>query len=56
MITSLVIITIFKNNSFNANSVEPDQTPGSAASDLGLQLFASYHLRVSKLTWINKKI
>ena len=30
------IITCLKKTAFNANSVDPDQTPRSAASDLGL--------------------
>ena len=32
------IVTMFYSNSFalNANSVDPDQTPQNAASDLGL--------------------
>ena len=30
------IAMLYKSSVFNANSVEPDQTPRSAASDLGL--------------------
>ena len=41
----LVFITMFVEISeFNANSVDPDQTPRSAASDLGL-----YFLQMSLL-------
>ena len=39
----LLLLPYFINISvFNANSVDPDQTPRSVASDLGLQ-FASVH-------------
>ena len=36
-----------------ANSGDPDQTPRSAASDLGLHCLPITHLRVSRLQWVN---
>ena len=36
-----------------ANSGDPDQTPHSAASDLGLHCLPSTLLRVSRLQWVN---
>ena len=36
-----------------ANSGDPDQTPRSAASDLGLHCLPSTLLRVSRLQWVN---
>ena len=36
-----------------ANSGEPDQTPHSAASDLGLHCLPITRLRVSSLQWVN---
>ena len=33
----LVLSCFVEMSEFNANSVDPDQTPRSAASDLGLQ-------------------
>ena len=36
-----------------ANSGDPDQTPRSAASDLGLDCLPITLLRVSRLQWIN---
>ena len=42
---------------FNANSVEPDQTPRSVASDLGLHCFADNSVGVEwwvpRLKWVN---
>ena len=35
-----------------ANSGDPDQTPRSAASDLGLHCLPSTLLRVSRLQWV----
>ena len=37
-----------------ANSGEPDQTPRSAASDLGLHCLPVTLLRVSQLQWYNR--
>ena len=36
-----------------ANSGDPDQTPHSAASDLGLHCFPITLLRVSRQQWVN---
>ena len=38
-----------------ANSGDPDQTPHSAASDLGLHCLPSTLLRVSRLQWVIMK-
>ena len=35
-----------------ANSKDPDQTPRSAASDLGLHCLPSTLLQVSRLQWV----
>ena len=37
-----------------ANSGDPDQTPRSAASDLGLPCLPVTLLRVSRLQWVNE--
>ena len=37
---------------FNANSVDPDQTPRSAASDLGLHCLPMSLLRNASLKWV----
>ena len=39
-----------------ANSGDPDQTPRSAASDLGLHCLSITPLRVSRLQWVNNWI
>ena len=36
-----------------ANSGDPDQTPRSAASDLGLHCLPVILLQVSRLQWVN---
>ena len=41
---------------FNANSVDPDQTPRSAASDLGLHCLPITLLPDSRLEWVNPVI
>ena len=38
---------------FYANSADPDQTPHSAACDLGLHCLPVRLLRVSRLNWVN---
>ena len=38
---------------FNANSVDPDQVPHSAASDLGLHCLPVSLLRDARLKWVN---
>ena len=37
----------------DANSVDPDQTPSSAASDLGLQCLSMPLLRDARHEWVN---
>ena len=39
-----------------ANSVDPDQIPCSAASDLGLHCLQITPLGVSRLEWVNKSL
>ena len=47
------IITMFyKIPVFNANSVDPDPTPRSAASDLGLHYLPMSHLWDARLKWV----
>ena len=36
-----------------ANSGDPDQTPRSVASDLGLHCLQITHLGISRLQWVN---
>ena len=38
-----------------ANSGDPDQTPHSSASDLGLHCLPVTHLGVSNFHWVNAK-
>ena len=38
---------------FNANSVDPDQTPRSAASDQGLHCLPTSLLLNARLKWVN---
>ena len=38
----------------NANSIDPDQTPRSAASDLGLHCLPMSHLWDVRHKWVNK--
>ena len=39
-----------------ANSGDPDQTPRSVESDLGLHCLPITHLRVSRLQWVKRNI
>ena len=39
-----------------ANSGDPDQTPHSVASVLGLHCLSVTLLRVSRLQWVNRKL
>ena len=41
---------------FNAKSVDPYQTPHSAASDLGLHCFQIALFVVSRLKWVNTMV
>ena len=38
---------------FNANSVDPDQTPRTAASDLGIHFLPMSHLWDARFKWAN---
>ena len=38
----------------NANRVDPDQTPRSAASDLGLHCLPMSHLWDARHKWVNR--
>ena len=50
------IITIFyKNSVLNANSVDPGQTPRSAASDLGLHCLQMSLLLDARHKWVRKR-
>ena len=40
---------------FNANSAEPDQTPHSVASDLGLHCLPVSHLWDARLKWVEEE-
>ena len=54
----LLLLSCFVEISeFNANRVDPDQTPRSAASDLDLPCLSMSHLWDARLKWIkaNKK-
>ena len=48
------VMTMFYRNSyvFNANSVDPDQMPHSAASDLGLHGLLMFLLWNARLKWV----
>ena len=48
-----VYIFLKKKAKLFANSGDPDQTPHSAASDLGLHCLPVTLLRVSRLQWLN---
>ena len=37
---------------YNANAVDPDQTPRAAASDLGMHCLSVTLLGVSRLKWV----
>ena len=41
---------------FNENSTDPDQTPRSAASVLGLHCLPMYFLCDARLKWVKKEI
>ena len=47
---------VFKSkwNSFYINSGDPDQTPRSAASDLGLHRLHMSNKKDARLIWVNK--
>ena len=64
MVIFLIFTPILKECSVSENSVEPDQTPLSAASDLGLHCFSamSHRKKDARLIWVkpwvlnNKKV
>ena len=47
----LIEISVFK-----ANNVDPDQTPRTMASDLGLHVLPMSHLRDARNEWVNQCI
>ena len=56
MWVSVFIVTMFYSNSvINANRVEPNQTPRSAASDMGLHCLPVSILGDARHKWINSK-
>ena len=48
----LVLLLITEIPVLNANSADPDQTPRSAASDLGLHCLQRSHLWDARLKWV----
>ena len=48
-----IISCFVEISELNANSVDPDQTPRSAASDLGLHCLPMSHLWETRLIWVN---
>ena len=48
-----IFIFLSKMAKLFANSGDPDQTPRSAASDLGLHCLPIIRLRVFRLQWVN---
>ena len=53
-LVSFIILSCFiEISELNANSVDPDQTPHSAASDLGLHCFPVSLSWDSRRIWVN---
>ena len=50
----LIIFFFIEISVFNANSVDPDQTPRSVASDLGLHCLPMSSLRDARLKWVKQ--
>ena len=48
-----MITMFYKIAALNANSVDPDQTPRSAASDVGLHYLPMSLLWEARLKWVN---
>ena len=48
-----IIVMYYKIVELNANSVDPDQTPRSSASDLGLHCLPISLLWDARLIWVN---
>ena len=42
-------------SNFNKTSGDPDQTPRTAASDLVLNCFPTYHKKDAKLIWVSSR-
>ena len=53
LVTFLLLTCFIEFLVFNANSVDPDQTPRSAASDLGLHCLPVFLLWDARLKWVN---
>ena len=49
----LLLSCFVEMSELNANSVDPDQTPRSAASDLGLYCLPMSLLCDARLKWVN---
>ena len=47
-----LILSVIEIHEFNASGVDPDQTPRSAASDLGLRCFLMCLLWDARLKWV----
>ena len=47
-----IIVMFYRNSCFNANSVDPDQTPQHAASDLGLDCLRMSLLWDARVKWV----
>ena len=48
----LLLLCFIEIQVFNANSVDPDQTPRIAAFDLGLHFLLTPHLWYARLKWV----
>ena len=51
-----IIVVFVEISELNANSVDPDQTPHSAASDLDLHCLLMSLLWDARLIWVKKTI
>ena len=49
----LILLCFIEIPVFNANSVDPDQTPRSAASDQGLHCLPMFLLLDARFKWVN---
>ena len=50
-----IITMVYRNSCTYANSVDPDQTPLSAASDLGLHCLPMSLLRYARHKWVERE-
>ena len=48
----VLLVCFIEIRIFDVNSVDPDQTPHSAASDLGLHCLPVTFMGVSRLKWV----